>query len=309
MSKRLRVGVFGLGRRWQRYKLALVGPHSIVDVRAVLDPSPRRTVRVARALQCEAVEGAEDLIDRSDVDALLLLARPWHGLWPLERASQAGKPVLFAAPLTDDDHAEEWLAKFPGQKPPIMAALGGGLTPAAGRLRTLLERHLGPARLVHFAAAINRRATSEQLLAARLLLHALHICGELLPGDPESISTAAPAGSGVVNLTLTFSGGRAALVALTDGGGARARVAVTAEKGTAVACLPRRLLWKDSAGDHSLRLPRQPALNAVLARFADAVRVGRAPRPSFEDACRALSRVRAARRSHAEGRAVRFADA
>src|SRR5947209_6538868 len=103
MTGRLRVGILGLGRRWQGYRPALTGPASPVEVRAVCNPLARRAFRIARQLRCEADDGAEDLLDRPDLDALLFLDPAWHGLWPLERACRAGKPVFCAAPPTCDD--------------------------------------------------------------------------------------------------------------------------------------------------------------------------------------------------------------
>ena len=113
----------------------------------------------------------------------------------------------------------------------------------------------------------------------------------------------------MANVTFAYPGGRAALISLTAGDGAGWRIAVQAEKGSAVAALPRRLSWKDASGQHFLRLPPQEIRTELLRRFAESVRAGRQPRPSFDDACRALTWLRAARRSHADNRSVRVAGA
>jgi predicted dehydrogenase len=310
MPNRLRVGVIGLVRRWERYRLALTEPGSPLRVRAIYDPSARRTARVARQLQCEAADGTESLLDHPKIDAVLLLDSPWHGLWSLERACQAGKPIFCAAPLTcDEGHAHELGQHFHEHSFPVMTAFATGLAPAVGRLRVLLDKHLGPVRTISCIGSIGRHATGETLLASGVLLPALHLCGELLAAAPTTVWAAAPAGSGVVNLTFAFPDGRAALVVLTAGASAGWRIAVTAEKGTAEASLPRRLRWRDAAGEHALRLPPQRTPQDLLHCFAESVRSGQPLRPSFEDACRALAWLRAARRSHAEGRAVAPGDA
>ena len=248
MSSRLRVAVVGLGRRWERYRPALTGRDSLLEVEAVCDPSARRTRRVARDLRCEAAEAAEDLFDRPDLDALLLLLdAPWHGLWSLERACEAGKPVFCAAPVTcDDDHADDLQRKLRERPLPTMTALAGDVLPAVVRLRVLLDKHLGRARVVRITGSVGRHASDERLLVSGAWLSAFHLCAELLDGAPEVVWTAAPAGSGMVNVTLAYPDGRAALVSLSADTGTGWRVAVTAEKGSAAAALPRRLWWKDS---------------------------------------------------------------
>jgi predicted dehydrogenase len=299
VSSRLGVAVFGLGRRWERYLPALTGQDSPLEVRAVCDASPRRTNRVARQLRCEAAESTVDLFDRPNFDALLLLDAPWHGLWPIERACEAGKPVFCAAPLTCyDSHAEGLQEKLRERSLQAMTALAGGSRPAVTRLLVLLDKQLGPARIVCITGSIGSRVTDERLLASGAWLSAFHLCGELLGGTPETVWTAAPAGSGWANVTLAFPNGRAARVSLTAGGEPGWRIAVTAEKGFAIANLPRRLRWKDAGGEHALRLPPQQVVKDMLRRFAESIRAGRQPRPSFDDACRALTWLRAARRSH-----------
>jgi predicted dehydrogenase len=279
-----------------------------VEIEAVCDSSSRRTSRIARDLRCEAAEAAEDLLDRPDLDALLLLDAPWHGLWTLERACEAGKPVFCAAPLTcDDEHADDLQRKLLERPLATMTALTGDVLPAVLRLRVLLDKHLGPARFVRIVGSVGRQVPDERLFHSAAWLSAFHLCGELLEGAPEIAWTAAPPGSGMANVTFAFPAGRAALVSLTVGRGAGWRVGVRAEKGSAVAALPRRLSWKDAAGDHLLRLPPQEIRMEMLRRFAESVRASRQPRPSFEDACRALTWLRAARRSHAENRSVHVA--
>jgi predicted dehydrogenase len=280
-----------------------------VDVGAVCDPSSRRTARIARDLRCDIAETAEDLLDRPDLDALLLLDAPWHGLWTLERACEAGKPVFCAAPLTcDDEHADDLQRKLRERPLLGMTALAGDVLPAVLRVRVLFDKHLGPARLVRVTGSLGKPAPEERRFHTAAWLSAFHLCGELLEGAPETVWSAAPAGSGMANVTFAYPGGRAALVSLTAGG-AGWRIAVQAENGSAVAALPRRLSWKDASGEHVLRLPAQEIRTEMLRRFAESVRAGRQPRPSFDDACRALTWLRAARRSHAENRSVPVAGA
>jgi predicted dehydrogenase len=308
MADRLRVGVIGLGRRWQRYRRAATAPDTAVDVRAVFDPIPQRTTREARRLHCEAADGAEELTGRPDVDALLLCDRPWHGLWSLERAAHAGKPLCCLAPVADGDSVDALRTSVQKRSLPAMTALTAGFQPAAVRLKGLLDKHLGPARLVVCTGSVGRPVSGERLLTSAALLPGLDLCRQLLADSPETIWTAVPGGSAMVNLTLAFPDGRAACVTLTAGQRRPWRVAVSAEKGNAEALLPRRLRWRDASGDHALRLPAEPGPAMLLRRFADAVRAGQPASPSFDDACRVASWLRAACRSHVTGGPVLLAE-
>jgi hypothetical protein len=70
--------------------------------------------------------------------------------------------------------------------------------------------------------------------------------------------------------------------------------------------MPRRLSWRDAGGDHELTLPGGLAEVWVVDRFVQAVRGGESPSRSFERAHQALTWLRAARKSRAEGGMVRL---
>src|SRR4051794_11516878 len=90
MVRRLRVGVIGVGNAWRsRYRPALAALHSIFEVRAVTDPSPHRAQTAARRLNCPITAGVLELLDRSP-EAVLVLGRPWYGLWAAAQACRRG---------------------------------------------------------------------------------------------------------------------------------------------------------------------------------------------------------------------------
>ena len=94
MPLRLRIGIIGLGRRWRRFARRSTNCATALLVRAVCDQRPIRAERAARELGCAAAAGPTDLLDRDDVEAVLLLGAQWFGLWPMEQAARLGKPVL-----------------------------------------------------------------------------------------------------------------------------------------------------------------------------------------------------------------------
>jgi predicted dehydrogenase len=309
MTQRPGVGVIGLGRRWERYRPALAAADCRLAVRAVYDRFASRAADVAQEFACEVADGIEDLLDRQDLDALLLFDAAWHGLWPLERAARSNKPIFCAAPLTcDDNHADEVVRALLGRPQPTMSALATDSLPAAARLRVLLEHQLGPPRLVSCSVHVSRQRTCQALLNSGALLPAFQLCRELLGEAPDTVWTAAPSGSGMVNVSFGFPEARAVLVSLCSGHGTGWRVVVEAERGVAAIVPPRRLKWRVASGQHSLRLPPYSKSKDLLRRFAEAVVTERQPRPTFAEVMPALAWLRAARKSHAENSPVRLAD-
>src|SRR5271166_5500917 len=99
VSMRLRVGVIGLGRRWRRYRRLLARLRDHVEVRAVCDQIAHRAEIEARQFDCAAAAGPVELLERPDVQAVLLLDAQWYGLWPLEHACRINKPILCTSSL------------------------------------------------------------------------------------------------------------------------------------------------------------------------------------------------------------------
>jgi predicted dehydrogenase len=305
---RLRVGVIGLGRRWRRYRPALAALRGHLEVRAVCDQVLRHAAVEARRMRCAAAAGCVELLTRGDVDALLLLDAQWFGLWPLGRACQAGKPVFCAVP--PDGEADALRAQVRDAGLPVLMALAPVLAPAAVRLRDLLTHRLGPARLVRGDGWLDaRRSESTDVLRSALVLPLLAGCAALFDAEPQSVWTVADDGPAFATLVLAFGTGRLAQVNLWSGPAVRTacRIEVVAEKGTAAAELPGRLRWQDDDGRHEQRLRPCPLEQSQLDRFVTALRTNQPLRPNFEDACRALAWLHAARQSRDEGRRVTLA--
>src|SRR5689334_4926933 len=103
MGRRLRVGIIGLGRQWRRrYAPALQALPALFELSAVCDQIAQQATAEAARLRRPAAAGPSELIERDDVEAVLLLDLGWQRLWPVERAAAAGKPV-FCLPALEDD--------------------------------------------------------------------------------------------------------------------------------------------------------------------------------------------------------------
>jgi predicted dehydrogenase len=314
MAARLGVGVIGLGRRWRRYRRALAGLRARLEVRAVCDQVAWRAEEEAKRLGCAAAAGPVDLLERAGVDAVLLLDEQWFGLWPLERACQAGKPVLCSAGLAHEAHADGVRDRLRAGGLPVLMALPPLVAPATGRLRELLEGPLGPPRQVRAEWVLARTAPApphlgvpSTLLHSQAALGLTAACATLFQEEaPVSVWAAAAEAADFTTVVLEFAGGRVAQLTLWAGPAARSacRLGAEAEGGGAVAELPRCLRWHGPGGEHRERLPAWSAEQALLRRFVDGLRTGRPLWPGFEEAYRALAWLRAAGRSQAEGQRI-----
>jgi len=311
MSTRLRVGVIGLGRRWQRYLPALSGLRRHMEVSGVCDQVARLAERTAQRIGCSHAAGPVDLLERDDVNAVLLLDPQWFGLWPVQQACRLGKPVYCALSLLREPEADALQKQVQASRLPVMMSSSPVLAPALQRLRQLLNQHLGPVRLLRVERSLPRlpRTSSEgpgPVLGSGALLGMLQIGSALFREEPTSLLTVEAAHSPLVSLMLEFGPDRVAQLNLwiDPASPPSCRIRVVAEHGQADLVLPRRLSWRDRVGQHNQKWPRQPYARPLLDRFAATVLHSQPVQPSFQEAYQALLWWRAARQSLADGRRV-----
>jgi predicted dehydrogenase len=313
MTRRLGVGIIGLGRRWQRYRLALQRQRQRFAVRAVYDPVSYRAEAAAKHLGCAATGGCVELLERRDVEAVLILGRPWFGLWPLQQACAVSKPVLCAVPLAADDaNADSLRAAVEASHLPLFMAHPLACASVLEGLGRLLAERLGPARLVRAEWAFAGSAAQEHGLLKTTAVGALLMaCADLFGSPPTRVSALAAESAEVVSLLLDHGDGRTAQVNLWCGPAVMAacRIGVITPQGSATAELPFRLCWRDGDGLHTERRACRPAEDAHLEQFAESWHNKQPPQPTFEDAYRCLTWLRAAWQSQAEGRPVVLASA
>jgi predicted dehydrogenase len=305
----LQVGVIGLGRQWrQRYKPALCALRDRFAVRLLCDQVHGLAVREARGLGCDAVPGPSELLESDAVEAVLLLDAQWFGLWPLEQACRAGKPVFCLDALTlAEDHLDHVLRQVRESRLPVMTELAPRHAWATEALRELLAGPLGPARgvLCDFFQPQLRGGASGPVSVALV-----DWCAHVIGAEPVNVLATATEDGGFASLLLEFPDERRAQLT-----GWRApavwhapQLEVVAERGWARAELPARLWWTDAEGRHGEVRRGPPPEQGLLERFARSVRDGQPPQPSLEDACRAVAWLHAAERSRAEGQRVAFGD-
>src|SRR5579864_593595 len=93
----LHVGLIGLGPEWQhRYRPALAKLQKRLRVRSVYAPVITHAEQVSAELGCDVAPGLVPLIEREDVQALLVLDAAWYLGVPAQFACRAGKPAYLA---------------------------------------------------------------------------------------------------------------------------------------------------------------------------------------------------------------------
>jgi predicted dehydrogenase len=311
MSKPLGVGVIGLGRRWQRrYKPALLALRQMFRIQVVYDAIQQQATREAGSLGCEAAPGINTVLERDDVEALLLLDPQWFRLWPIEQACRFGKPVYCGVSLECDDAAADALVSLVHDRQlSVMAEMRPRFAPAVVRLREVLATELGPPRLVvcecrsAAAAAWCGAGGLDTPLLGPGGIALVDCCTSLLDGDPVAVRADRVAGAGVGSVLFDYGGDRAGHLFHCHAPGLRSsvRVRIVTDSGEARAQLPDRLGWTDQKGvyRHVLRRPRT-LTQILLERFYESVRIGQAPVPNLEDAYRALRLLRGAAQSHSD---------
>ncbi|MBV9122635.1 MAG: Gfo/Idh/MocA family oxidoreductase [Planctomycetes bacterium] len=314
MGTVVNVGIIGLGRRWrQRYRPALLGLPEHYRLSAVCDPVRHRAIQEARRLGCQAAAGPAALLERPDIDAVLLLDAPWYRLWPVELACGAGKPIFCACPLElDEAQVETLLGKVRDRRLPVLVVMVPRFAPVLRELRELLQHHLGSPRLVLAESVQPSRwptgeTPSQSVLAPLPGLPLLDWCVGLLGTEPASVLAAGNPEVDFSSLFLECGPGSAVQITKRRAPGARRFLGfkVVTERGLATAVWPDRLRWTGSDGTHIHILRGQPPVGRLLLEhFYQGVTAGEPLQPNLEDAYRVFTWWRAARRSLTEGRRV-----
>lgn len=142
---KLRLGLIGLGDLWQtRYRPALRVLDDRFDVRAVYSTISKLAENAAAEFEADPIDGFHSLVQRGDIDAILVLKQCWLGWLPALAACRAGKAVYWAAGLdfdTEKHHAV--LKEIEESGVSFMIELPRRFAPTTIRLKELIATHLG----------------------------------------------------------------------------------------------------------------------------------------------------------------------
>ncbi|MEN6458658.1 MAG: Gfo/Idh/MocA family oxidoreductase [Thermoguttaceae bacterium] len=332
---RLRVGLIGLGDLWQvRHGPAIRAMGDRFEVRAVCDPVAHRAEQVAAEFNADAVDGYHVLVQREDIDAVLVLCPHWFGELPILAACESGKAVYCAVGLElDTDKAAAVRRRVEESGIAFMAEFPRRHAPATVRLKELIATRLGAPRLLfcHERSVCDPPPTASadephEHPTFRQMVGQVDWCRYVADAKPTSVTGVMHYAdkSGVEDyrmMSLDFSPlGKPGMLATAQISCGRyipfdwheavayrplAALQVSCARGIAFVDLPTTLVWFDEAGRHQESLESErPMGEQLLTQFFRAVTSLVRRADDLQDACLALEIVQAARRSHAEGRRV-----
>jgi predicted dehydrogenase len=330
---KLRIGLVGLGSTWDvRHRPALRAMSDRFEVRAVCEPVAHRAEIVARDFGAVAVDGFRALVEREDVDAVMVLSGQWFGALPILAACDAGKAVYCAAALDfDTSQAGQIKQRVEASGVAFMAEFPRRQAPATLRLKELIATRLGSPRLMFCHQRVPTESHNGHRAPPKAPVSRTHDLVELVDwcryvagheptsvlglshvtqSDPAeidyemmSLDFSGPSGPGT-RITAQISSGRYMPACWPEAVAFRppAALQVACENGIAFIDLPSTLIWFDVAGRHMEALESErPVGEQMFSQFHRAVTSLVRNTSGLEDAYRAMMIVQAAHRSHAEG--------
>ncbi len=316
----LNVGLIGLGPEWEhRFRPALAKLSPRMRVRCVHAPIASRAEQAASDLRCDVAHGLVSLIERDDVQALLVLDTAWYKSAPAQFACRAGKPAFLANRVAHHlGEADELLQRSAQTGVTLMPDFAHRYTPATSRLRELIATRLGQPQALVVDVAIAPGSGSAEPGAAEspvtdsardALAVALDWSMNLVGAAPVAVRAGENCPSAErrelhveFRRPPTGKAAPAALVRLSEKPAASSangpdfslvvRASVECLHGTAKLEGPHDMTW-DLAGERFVEslTSDQPAVEVLLDHFCRRVMGGLIPVPTLDDLSRAFSLV------------------
>ncbi len=327
---KLRIGLIGLGDAWQhRHRPALKVLGDRFDVRAVYSPVAKLAENSAAEFQADPVDGYRALVDRCDIDAVMVLQKSWLGWLPILAACEAGKSIYWAGDLDfdpiQDAHVREAIEN---SGVAFMTEFPRRFAPATLRLKELVATKLGKPRLLFCHRRMkddeaNIKTECGSNPQRRELVELIDWARYVVGREPTSVTSMGHSGGASPDyrcLSLHFS-------AVGDGPAVTAQIScgsyipgtwheavgfrppsamqICCERGVAFIDLPSTLVWFDDAGRHLESLEMElPVGEQLLTQFHRCVTSLIRKLGDLNDAYRAATILAAAETSDREGRRV-----
>ena len=331
---KLRIGLIGLGDAWQtRHRPALQILHERFDVRAVYTAVSKLGETCAREFQADLIDGYRAMVNRHDIDAVLVLQRSWHGWLPMLAAAEAGKAIYWAGEINLDPASDEHVRSTIEQSGvAFMAEFPKRLAPATLRLRELIATHLGRPELIfcHRRNQSGRETPKEsdsrtdgQKKDRGDFIDLIDWCRYVVNREPCSINSS----SRLTEKNTLYRSISMEFPADTKGPGVTAEITcgdyirpswhealgfqppsamqICCQKGIAFIDLPSSLVWFDDAGRHLESLDTEvPVGEQLLRQFHRTVTSLIRNMSDLNDVYRAAELYNAAIKSEQEGRRI-----
>lgn len=324
---KLRIGLIGLGDAWQhRHRPALRVLQDRFDVRAVYCPVAKLAESCAAEFQADPVDGYRALVERCDIDAVMVLQKSWLGWLPLLAACHAGKSIYWAGDLDFDPVSDSRIREAIEQSGvAFMTEFPRRFAPATLRLKELIATRLGEPRLLFCHRRMkddeaNQKNTSGTNPQRRELVELIDWARYVVGREPTSVTSMGKSGNDYRCMSLQFAATvKAPQVTAQISCGSYipatwheavsfrppSAMQICCERGVAFVDLPSTLVWFDDAGRHLESLETElPVGEQLLAQFHRAVTSLVRKLADLNDAYRAASILAAADQSDAEGRRV-----
>jgi predicted dehydrogenase len=329
---KIRVGLIGLGDFWQvRHAPALRALADRFEVRAVCDPVRHRAEQAAAEFHAEAVDGYHVLVQREDIDAVLVLSPQWFRALPILAACESGKAIYCAVGLDlDAEEAESIKGRVEAAGIAFMAEFPKRQAPATIRLKELIATQLGEPRLVFcHQRSVPESSAAIAGLPSPTFRHAIgqvdwchyvvdheptlvtgfiHRSGDKMTEDYRVLSVDfSPRGEPGTGAVAQISSGRYVPPKWQEAISYHplAELQVSCSRGIAFVDLPSTLVWFDEVGRHQESLDSErPVGERLLTQFYRSVTSLVRRTRDLEDASLAIRVVQAGRQSHEEGRRV-----
>ncbi len=306
-------------------------------MRAVFDAVYQLAVNASEELGAEPVGGIQPLVEREDVDAILVLGTQWHGFYPLVASRRVEKPLYYGGPLGILGRCKQEIGDEIADYPEFMAELPRRWAPGTIRLKELIATTLGRPKLLF---CHQRRGAEDEPVEnnggepepGRELIEMIDWCCYVVGEDPRSVigvrhGAASPTSRDSETnddfdyqaLTLDFSArqapGSETIAQISFGRyfpssweeaihyRPLADMQIACERGVAFVDLPSKLVWFDSFGRHQESLDSErPVGEQLLIRFHQSILHGEHRFSDWLEIRRALEVLCGAAKSHAEGR-------
>jgi predicted dehydrogenase len=328
---KLRVALVGLGSAWEsRHRPALRALSDRFEIRAICEPVAHRAEMAAREFGATPVDGFRAVLDREDVDAIMVLSNQWFGALPIFAACDAGKAVYCAAPLDfDPEVCRSLKQRIENSGVAFVAEFSRRQSPATIRLKELIATQLGKPQMLFCHQRVptdsrpESRPTGKSVLRMHDMVELVDWCRYVAGREPTSVVGISHINPSTVEkdyemMSLDFSGcespGTVCTAQISSGRyipsiwneavayRPPAALQVACENGIAFIDLPATLIWFDRAGRHMESLEgERPVGEQLLASFFRSVTSLVRTTSGLNDAFRAIEVVQAARKSALEG--------
>jgi predicted dehydrogenase len=335
---KLRVGIIGLGEAWeQRHRTALRALSDRFEVRAVCDQIAHRAETAANEFNASAVDGYRAMLQRDDIDAIMMLSEQWYGTLPIMAACEHGKAVYCAAALQlTVEEAGQLRQRIQESGIAFMAEFPRRHAPATIRLKELIATRLGKPRLLfcHKRTPVYEKATAKAKMMPKAddhrdLIELVDWTRYVIGYEPTSVFglahfvQASETDTDYRMMSLDFSEGTSVgtgpIAQISSGYympqmweeavsyRPPAALQVACENGIAFIDLPYTLVWFDKAGRHQESLENErPVGEQLLQQFHRSVTSLVRQVNGLEDAYRAVEIVLAAQKSQTDGQRIFF---